>query len=170
MSHEKVTTRIHYDVASAFRALGSSQRWSLEVRSETEGSEESHESEVVEKMRAIVNQESLKSWRASAAGFPFVRLLLSSGSVSKAAWTISQEQMVLRLSPAVPPPPPPLLLLPSSPFPPFLAGWCHGKREYFLSAVLESLTACQCQVKAEGPRGIRLQLSCDPSGQMKCKV
>lgn len=139
MSHEKVTTQIHYDVASAFRALGSSQRWSLEVRSVTEGSEESHESEVVEKMRAIVNQESLKSWRASAAGFPFVRLLLSSGSVSKAAWTISQEQMVLRLSPAVPPPPP-LLLLPSSPFPPFLAGWCHGKREYFLSAVLESLS------------------------------
>lgn len=60
--------------------------------------------------------------------------MLSSGSVSKAAWTISQEQMVLRLSPAVPPPPhpPPPAALP--PFPPFLPGWCHGKREHFLSA------------------------------------
>lgn len=40
----------------------------------------------------------------------------------------------------------------------------------FCRPVLESLTACQCQVKAEGPRGIGLQLSCDPSGQIKCKV
>lgn len=51
--------------------------------------------------------------------------------------------MVLRLPPAVPP------LLP--PLPPFLAGWCHGKREYFLSLVLDCLTVCQCQVKAERP-------------------
>lgn len=52
--------------------------------------------------------------------------------------------MVLRLPPAVPP------LFP--PFPP-IPGWVMSWKEgiFFFSVVLDRLTACQCQVKAESP-------------------
>lgn len=94
----------HKAVCSPAPCLNQSQRWMLEVRSEIQGSEESGWREGAELTRVIVNQGS-RPLRASAAGcFSFIRLLWSGRSVSKAAWTISREQMVPRLSPAVPPP------------------------------------------------------------------